>query len=87
MGLREGIGNDVGSLAVGDETIVGKWFCQKIHKLGCGGDVMDLDGACLGSFADKVMLNFNVLGAGMQDGIVHKTDIGLIVIVERGGRV
>ena len=65
MGLREGIGNDAGSLAVGDETTVGKWFCQKIRKLGCGGDVMNLDGACLGSFADKVMLNFNVLGAGM----------------------
>ena len=47
---------------------------------------MDLDGACLGSFADKMVLDFYVLSAGMQDGIVHKADAGLIVTVEMGGR-
>ena len=80
------MGNDSGSSAVGDETTVGKWFGQEIRKLGCGWDVIDLDGACLCSFADKMVLDFNVLGAGMHDGIVHKADTGLIVTIEGGCR-
>ena len=36
--------------------------------------MIDLDGACLCSFMDKMMLDFNVFGVGMYDGIVHKAD-------------
>ena len=68
------MGNDSNSSVVGNETTVGEWFGQEIRKLDCGGDMVDLDGAYLCSFTDKMVLDFNVLGAGMHDGIVHKAD-------------
>ena len=63
--MREGIENDSGLLAIGDEAAVGKGFSQEVRELGCGRNIIHLYGACLGSFADEMVLNFYVLGAGM----------------------